>query len=294
MILFHDLALRIMVLFTIFVLCIATILGQLMAVKQRRSGEVSDVVQNLNSRVNAWWVMVIIFTLALLTGGIGSIILFFLVSIMALREFLTLTPSIPADHNALIWIYFFLTPLQYILVAVQWYGFFAILIPVYGMLLIPILMVLSGRTEGFLGRAGTIQFAMLICVYSISYVPAIIDLNFTNFVGKGVNLLLYLVVIVQASDVSQYITGKIFGKHYIAPKVSPHKTVEGFLGGMFVSAALGLALFWITPYTPLLSLGMGLLIGILGFCGGLVMSAVKRDKGKRFWKTNTGPWRCPR
>ncbi|MEA2336117.1 MAG: phosphatidate cytidylyltransferase, partial [Thermoanaerobaculia bacterium] len=98
-------------------LVVATIVGQL--IKLRKRGEVVD---NLNARIRAWWVMSAVFALSLLTGGLGSVILFAALSFFALREFITLTPTRPADHSALFWVFFIITPLQYFLVAIDWYG----------------------------------------------------------------------------------------------------------------------------------------------------------------------------
>jgi len=81
------------------------------------------------------------------------------------------------------------------------------------------------------------------------------------------------------SDVLQYVWGKLIGKHKIAWRVSPNKTWEGFLGGVLSATALGTALWWATPFTALESAGLSFTICILGFCGGLVMSAIKRDIG---------------
>ena len=276
---FHDIALQRMMLGTLAVLVVATAVGQLLSWRQRRGGGVSATVTNLNSRIASWWVMCALYVVAMATGGIGSVVLFGMVSLLALREFMTLTPTGPRDHTTLIWVFFVIAPLQYVLVAIKWYGFFSIMIPVYAFLLIPTLMVMSGDTKGYLARAATVQWGLLTCVYCISYAPALINLDVDGFAGQGAKLLLFLVVIVQVSDVCQYITGKLFGRHKIAPAISPHKTVEGFIGGAILATALAAGLFWITPFTPLVAAGFGLVIVIAGFCGGLVMSAIKRDQG---------------
>jgi len=85
--------------------------------------------------------------------------------------------------------------------------------------------------------------------------------------------------LVQSSDVLQYVWGKTLGRHKIAPTVSPNKTWEGFIGGILCASLLGAGLWWATPFTPLQSAGMSLAITLLGFGGGLVMSAIKRDRG---------------
>ena len=86
---------------------------------------------NLRARVQAWWVMCGVLAIALLTGATGSVLLFALVSFLALREFITLAPTRHGDHHTLLWIFFIVTPIQYWLVWRDWYGLFAIFIPVY-------------------------------------------------------------------------------------------------------------------------------------------------------------------
>lgn len=284
--LFHDAALQRLIAGVAVVLVVATAIGQTLAWRQRHAfGSVGSTVQNLNARVNAWWVMCMVFAIAILTGGIGSVVLFAIVSLLALREFLTLTPTGPEDHNTLLWVFFVMTPIQYVLVGIKYYGLFSIFIPVYGFLLVPTLMVASGHTRNFMQRAATVQFGLLTCAYCLSYAPALINLNLDNFPGQGAKLLLFLVVVVQGSDVAQYIVGKLFGRHPIAPRVSPNKTVEGFIGGALIATVLAAAIYWITPFHPLVAAAFGLIIVVTGFCGGLVMSAIKRDRGVKDFGT---------
>jgi phosphatidate cytidylyltransferase len=236
-------------------------------------------VQNLNARIRAWWVMVLVFGLAMATGGIGSIVLFGLTSFLALREFITLTPTRLGDHRTLFWVFFIILPFQYYLVAIKWYGLFSVMIPVYAFLFIPIRSALAGDCEHFLERTAKIQWALMVCVYCVSYVPALLSLDIPDYEGQNGKLMFYFVLVVQISDVFQYAWGKILGRHKIAPAVSPNKTWEGFIGGVACATLIGAALWWATPYTPLQSAGMSLAITLMGFGGGLVMSAIKRDRG---------------
>src|SRR5689334_13959804 len=79
-------------------------------------------VANLNARVKAWWIMCAVFGVAVATGGVGSIVLFAFLSFWALREYMTIAPTGSGDHRALVWIFFLVTPLQYWLIYVRWYG----------------------------------------------------------------------------------------------------------------------------------------------------------------------------
>jgi len=61
------------------------------------------------------------------------------------------------DHETLFWGFFVFLPLQYWLVGIQWYGLFAILIPVYGFLFLPVRSALAGDTQCFLERSAKIR-----------------------------------------------------------------------------------------------------------------------------------------
>lgn len=265
-------------------LVVATALGQILRTKARSEAGVKTV-ENLNARIRAWWAMVGVFGLALLTGGVGSVILFAMTSFFALREFITLTPTRPGDHRTLFWVFFVVTPMQYGLVWTGWYGLFAILIPVYAFLFVPLRSALAGDCENFLERTAKIQWGLMVCVYCVSHAPAILFLEIPGYEGQNGKLLFFFVLVVQISDVLQYVWGKTLGHRKIAPTVSPSKTWEGFFGGVATASLIGAALWWATPFTPLQSAGMSLAITLMGFGGGLVMSAIKRDRGVKDYGT---------
>lgn len=237
------------------------------------------VVANLNARIRSWWVMTAMFALALATGGIGSVILFGLTSFVALREFITLTPTHRGDHRTLFWAFFVFVPYQYYLVATQWYGLFTIFIPVYAFLFVPVRSVLAGDTRDFLARTAKIQWGLMVAVYCVSHAPALLMLQIPGYQGENAKLLLYLLVVVQLSDVLQYVFGKTLGRRHIVPTVSPNKTWEGTVGGIAGATLIGGLLWWATPFGLLASAGIALVINLAGFAGGLCMSAIKRDRG---------------
>lgn len=241
------------------------------------------VIDNLNARINAWWVMILIIFAAATLGFYGVIGLFFVISFMALREFLSLLYIRRGDHLALAACFYVILPLQYFLVAIDWFSMFTIFIPVYGFLFLPILSALLGDTAHFLDRSTKVQWALMISVFCISHIPAILTLDIEGFEEKKLLLMIFLILVVQSSDVLQYVWGKLFGKHKIAPKLSPSKTVEGFVGGVVSASVLGGLLYWLTPFNPVQAVLMSLLICLMGFLGGLVMSAMKRSMGVKDW-----------
>lgn len=243
----------------------------------------SPVIENLVARIWAWWGMVALLTLAMLFGRAGVVVLFAILSFAALREFLTLIAKRRSDHSALAAAFFLVLPVQYVLVWIEWYGLYSIFIPVYAFLFLPIIAALRSDTEGFLTRISETQWGLMICVFAVSHVPALMSLRIEGYEGKAVLLIAFLVVVVQSSDVLQYVFGKLLGRRKIAPALSPSKTWEGFAGGILSASLLGTALWWITPFQVWQAALMSLVITLLGFFGGLVMSAIKRDRGVKDW-----------
>jgi len=248
------------------------------------SATAKETVRNLNARLRAWWAMIALFAGAVVIGRVVTVVLFALLSFMALREFVTLTPTRRGDHRMLFVSFFVVVPLQYWLIGINWYGLFAVLIPVYVFVTLPAISVLAGDTQDFLARSAKVQWGLWLCVYALSNAPALLMLDaIPNYRLPPAMLLLYLMIVVQMSDVFQYVCGKLFGRTRLAPSVSPSKTVEGLLGGGAIAIGIGTLLHGMTPFSPWQAAGMSLLIVVAGFFGGLVLSAIKRDLGVKDW-----------
>ena len=185
------------------ILIVATTIGQILA--RRQTAGNAAVIDNLNARINAWWAMVVLLGLAFLGGKAGVIVLFGFCSFAALREFITLTNTQRGDHWALVAAFFVVLPMQYGLIWYEWYGLYSIFIPVYAFLLMPMLAALRGGTDQYLVRVAETQWALMICVFCISHIPALLTLTIPGFEGRQVLLIAYLVVVVQISDVLQYV-----------------------------------------------------------------------------------------
>jgi phosphatidate cytidylyltransferase len=257
-------------------LAVATLAG--IALRRfARPGAARAAADNIVARTRAWWLMVAVFAAAGLLGVGASAFLFALISFLALREMITLSPTRRADHHTLFSVFFIVTPIQYIFVYGRWYGLFAIFIPVYVFLWVCIRGTLTGDCKNYMERVAKIYFALMICVYCVSHAPALLDLKIPAFAGQNVKLLFFLAIVVEFSDVFQYLWGKLAGRRKIAPQISPNKTWEGFIGGALSAVAAGTLLWWMTPFKPWQAAAMALVIVLMGFGGAIVMSAVKRD-----------------
>lgn len=283
------------------ILVLATVIAAILGFAKR--GQENSTLKNLNQRIAAWWAMALGLAITLLIGETAVIILFLGLSFLALREFLTIAPTHRSDHKTLVWLVYIIPVINYWFLWEHWYGAFAVLIPVYAFLFLPIRNALAGDTDNFLQRAAMIQWALMVCVYAISYIPAIMQLPVMMHNGReaaegsalggggaeGALLMLFLVVVVQLSDVFQYVWGKTLGKHPVAPSVSPNKTWEGLIGGVLTATAIGAGLWWITPFVWWQAALLAFVSCLMGFFGGLVMSSIKRDRGvKDFGATIAG------
>ncbi len=227
-------------------------------------------------RVVTWWLICAVFCLTIFAGIRTSLIIFMLLSFIALREYVILIPTPRSDRSLYFWTFLLFTVLQYFLLSIKWQGFM-IVIPVYAFLFIPALLAFSGDAETFLDRASRIQWGLMICVYCLSAAPALLILDIPGFRSTEL-LLLYLLIVALLSDVLQDAWGKVFARHLIAPHVSRTMTWEGFAGGTLTAAAIGAALWRMTPFSIWASAAISVAIAIMAITGRLVMSAIKSDR----------------
>jgi phosphatidate cytidylyltransferase len=225
--------------------------------------------------------MATVFFGAIVVSNRISLVFFALMSFWAMKEYVTLLKTRPADHHALV-LTFLAVPIQYLWIGLDppWYGMFIIFIPVYMLLSLPVRMVLSKETKGFVESASQIQWGLMIFVFGLSHLAYLLTFPTIGVTAaNGRTLVLFLVFVVEMSDVLQYIWGKTLGRHKIIPAISPNKTWEGFIGGIASAMLLSLAIRFLTPFSIGETLMVSLLITVAGFLGGAVMSAVKRDFG---------------
>jgi len=263
-------------------LALCTVIGLVLA-RHVSAPAARDTVANLNARIRSWWGIVFVFGAALLFGRVVTLVLFAILSFLAFREFMSLTPTRAGDHRSLFLSFFVVVPVQYWLIGIDWYGLFSIFIPVYVFLLFPALSAMAGDTRDFLARNAKLQWGLMLTVFAISHAPALLLLEFSGYGLPSALLLLYLMIVVQISDVFQYVFGKLFGRTRLAPAISPSKTVEGLVGGGLSAVLIGAALSGITPFSPLQAAAMSAVIVTGGFFGGFVLSAIKRDLGVKDW-----------
>ena len=115
--------------------------------------------------------------------------------------------------------------------------------------------------------------SIFFSIYLISFISYLVN------VETGISLILAWIILIELNDVYQYITGNIFGKIKIAPKISPNKTLEGVVGGIIMTTA---TIFFLNiVYGYKINIWMGPIIAILGFLGDISISYFKRKANKK-------------
>ena len=258
------------------ILAVATLVVTVLRSKGQAGGDFEEVVQ----RIQTWWLIVFLFSSAILLSSGVSLFFFGLISFLALKEFFTLAPTRRVDRKVLFYIYLAI-PIQYLWAGITWYGMFIIFVPVYMFLFVPMRMVLTGHSKGFLKAAGILHWGVMVTIFSLSHLGYLLMLpDEVNPQGGSAGMVLFLVILTQLNDVFQFCWGKTLGRRKILPTISPGKTWEGFLGGVATTTVLSLILApWLTPMNHLLAFCAGVGIGCFGFMGDVCVSAVKRDLG---------------
>jgi len=262
-----------------FILIMASIAVQLLVARN----PATDYTE-VHLRVRTWWVMIAVVAVAICISRTATIVLMALISFLALKEFLSLIPTRRADRRVLLWLYLAI-PVQYFLIAADWFDLFIIWVPVYVFLGIPLIMVLVGETKGYLAAAGRLLWGAMTTVFALGHAAYLLMLPAGHAGSAG--LLLYLILLTELNDVAQFIWGKTIGRRKALPSVSPGKTVGGLLGGVATTTVAAVLLApALTPLSTYVATIAGVIIGFFGFFGDVTISAIKRDLGVKDFGTS--------
>jgi phosphatidate cytidylyltransferase len=222
-------------------------------------------------------------------------VLFALVSWIALREYVRLLALREIDRPAAA-VALACVPINYLLIAAEWHAAFAVFIPVGGLLLLAAARAFGREMQNYMRATGGLYWGMMLLIYALSHAALLLTLpESSNPVAGAASWLLFVVILTEVDDITQALVGRRIGRHKITPIVSPNKTWEGFIGGVFVTVVLALVLaplltpfadgnllqLWEVPWpVPYLWAGIaGAGISLAGFVGDINMSAIKRDAG---------------
>lgn len=145
-------------------------------------------------------------------------------------------------------------------------------LPVFIIMLVLLVPVLMRRYQGMVQQESFTILGILYFGWFLGHLVLLRNLD------DGFGHIIFLTMTVVFNDVLAYTSGRLFGKHKLAPEISPKKTIEGAAGGLLGSLA---AAFIFSYAVPSLSAGAvacgAILIGIAAPLGDLVVSVIKRD-----------------
>lgn len=298
------------------VLALVSIATLLISLRERRNAEHGEAWQrefnDFRGLLRTTWFMVVIFWIGWALGPGVATVLFGLIAFLALREFITLSPTRRGDHRSLILVFFVVLPVQFILVGTARFDLFTVFIPVYAFIAIPVVSALSNDPSHFLERNAKLQWGVMVCVYGMSHVPALLLLSFPGYEGKSAFLIFFLVFTVQACMVVQHLIARRFAwlspeaadapahppgptgrlrsvlrrwlaRPPYAPNVSQSFNWASWATGMGIASVVGALMSFITPFKFGQALAMALIACVAGSMGHFVMKALKRDRGIPNW-----------
>ncbi|MDH4451065.1 MAG: phosphatidate cytidylyltransferase [Rhodoferax sp.] len=239
--------------------------------------------KNFSGVVRTSWFMVMVFWVGWLSGPLVAITLFAGVSFFALREFLTLSPTRRGDHRSLVCAFFLVLPLQYWLVAAQHFDMFAVFIPVFVFLALPVISALNNDPLRFLERNAKLQWGIMVCIYGMSHVPALLMLRFPGYNHQNAFMVVFLVLVVQLCMAIQHLVSRMLQRTPAAPAISRSFNWISWWVGVFTASVFGALLAGITPWVPGTAFAFSFIACTAGSLGHFVMKALKRDRGIPSW-----------
>ena len=269
------------------VLALASAAMLVYSLRDRPAGK-GHLAERIRGDLRAAWVGTLLFWLAWVTGPVGATLCFGLFSFLALREYITLQHTRRSDHRSLILAFFFVLPLQYVIVATRHFDFFSVFIPVYVFLAIPVLSAMAGDPHRFLERNAKIQWGVMVTVYGLSHAPALLLLSFPRYGERGAFLLFFLVIVVGTAQMTQDLASHWLRRRPVARQISRSFSWRAWFIGAFVAAWVGALLYWITPFKAGQALVMAFIAAGCGTLGAFVMHALKRDAGVLHWGNRAG------
>ena len=272
----------------------ALLIGSMVRLLALRSN-VTEKARARRASLRTWWILAVVTTAGVFAGRLGVCVLLAVATWAGFSEYRTLEARDRADRFASNLLRPMI-PAVYLAIYQGWgLAAFAVL-PVVAVALVATAEIVHGVTRGYVRSIGALVFGSVVLIGGLGHAAQMVaGEDAVNPVGGVAGWFMFLVLLTETNDIAQALVGRRFGVHAIIPKVSPHKTWEGLLGGIGVTmlTAMALAPFltplttgaapswttlgWLAPWVwPLVA---GLMIALAGFLGDLNISAVKRDAG---------------
>jgi phosphatidate cytidylyltransferase len=242
----------------------------------RKAGRINDATYHeLLARTRSWYVLSAAMVLPVLLGAAWVCGCFLLLSLFCFREYARAT-GVWAWRSA-VWPVVVATLVTDFAALDHWMGLFTTSWAL-GTGLVAVAGLLPDDPPGYLRRVSLAILGFALFGVSLGH------LAFMSNDALFRPLLLWLLLCVELNDVFAYLTGKTFGRRKLLPHTSPNKTIAGAVGAVVLTTLLATTLgHFVFAGTnldqPVHLVTLGLLISVMGQCGDLVVSSIKRDLG---------------
>jgi len=256
----------------------ALLVAPLVIVALRSAGRIdADHYGELMARTRSWAVICLALGAPILIAPNLTIVLVLVLSLACYREYARGTGLF--RHHAISAFVVIGIVLVHFAAMDNWYGLFVALPPLV-VSAIAVVALTTDQPSGYIQRTALGIFAFALFGAGLGH------LAFAANDEQYRPLLLWLIVCVEANDIFAYCGGKLFGRTKLAPRTSPGKTVAGAVTAVVATIALtmtiGHFLFAGTRLAhPLHTFALGLIISVIGQCGDLMLSSIKRDLGAK-------------
>ncbi len=234
-------------------------------------------VAKIGARIRFLWELSAAFILATFFGRRILVAAIAFIAYLALKEYLSLTPTRRADRRVLFFAYLSIT-IQFVLIGFDWYEAFVLFVPVYVFLVLPLLMIATGDTDGFLKAWSLLGWGIITNVYSLGHLAFLVMLPRDESGATGFSLFLFLMILAQSNHVAQSFFGRWVRRPELSIRVSRTRNWASLFGSVGTTS-LGAWLLapLLTPFEGIEAALYGALVALGGFVGYVVLSAIKHD-----------------
>lgn len=215
-------------------------------------------------RLGTWWLVAGIAASAAWLSDFAVTAVFAVVSALALSAFFARLPRRAGDR-ALRAACYACVPVQYAFVASGSVGPFALCLPLVVALALPLLAIAARDTRDLADRIAEAGWGVLLCVYCVSHVPAVLMLDVPGFAGRVGLPAAFVVIVASAGELPRSARAAVRGPAAAACAA--------------LAAAIGAALYWLTPFPPLAAGALALLLALLALLGSRVMAVIAPERG---------------
>lgn len=256
---------------TIFLIILAILLILKLIDHQIMARSFKQKFHSLSLHHDLWWITTCILWFIYHTNHIVTTLIFFLLSFMILREFMTLVYQRRDDHYTIACAFYIVLPLQYYLVLIKQYNILSIFIPIYLFFILPLISSITHNQHHLFERTAKIQWGIMVTIFGLSHLPAILSLNHSD--QSNILLVLFMLIVLEIGNISQKLLHSIQNTHHLMP----------YITSIIFSTLTAALFYWLTPFSTFQAAIIGLSLYLIGSIGHHILEMMKKEMNVTGW-----------